>query len=307
MKDATRTFSAFNTSNTIHIAGFEGNAEAVLDKAEQLCHTFHDLFNHADPQSELNRLNNAQGTRVELPQPLIDLLQHALTYCKQTNGIFDITVGPQVALWDFRNGIVPNENALKQATKHVGWRNIHIEDRCAQLKNSHARIVLGGIAKGYAADAVCELLRAQGVSHAVVNLGGNVKVMGGKPNGQAWRIGIRAPISTRQANEKSLGHVEVFDGAVVTSGIYERCFTDKDGRIYHHILDPATGMPADTDIISATVLCSQSVDADAYATTCVVMGLARAQEFLKTLRNTKAIFIDSNYAIHTVGDISHIQ
>lgn len=314
MEQATRTFPAFDTWNTIQIAGFNGDGEAVLDKAEQLSQHFHNLFNHTDANSALGKLNAAGGEAVATDPTLAALIQLALGYCERTDGLFDITVGPAVKLWDFQSAQTPTEADLAQACSHVDWRKVHVDGTTVQLEDPDAALVLGGIAKGYVADALCDLLVEEGVEHAIVNLGGNVKVMGGRAVGLAkrvaagsavepWNVGLRAPVPTGQADERSFGYVKVADAAVVTSGVYERSFIDESGQLRHHILDPKTGMPVETDLLSASLVCESALDADAYATALVAMGLERALAFVEDLPNTEAVFIGRDGLVYATSGI----
>ena len=129
----------------------------------------------------------------------------------------------------------------------------------------------GGIAKGWIADALVAAMEAHGLSGIIVNLGGNVAVSGTKPTGDPWRVGIRDPRDPSQL----IGAVPLVAGSAVTSGVYERCFTAPDGTFYHHILDPRTGRPVETDVAGVTVICEKSIDAEGFSTTLLALGLER--------------------------------
>ena len=141
----------------------------------------------------------------------------------------------------------------------------------AQLADPDAAVDAGGIAKGWIADALVAAMEAHGLSGTIVNLGGNVAVSGTKPTGDPWRVGIRDPRDPSQL----IGAVPLVAGSAVTSGVYERCFTAPDGTFYHHILDPRTGRPVETDVAGVTVICEKSIDAEGFSTTLLALGLER--------------------------------
>lgn len=165
------------------------------------------------------------------------------------------------------------------------------------ITDPHTILDLGGVAKGYIADELADLFIAHGVGRFVINLGGNVVVRGGRPAdasarppvaaGSPWRIGIINPLDP--AHNRAI--VDMADGSVVTSGIHERRFT-KGGVTYHHILDPATGMPAKTDLTSATIIAPRSMDCDGYSTTALMLGARDAIDFVESLPGIEAVLID---------------
>jgi thiamine biosynthesis lipoprotein len=149
---------------------------------------------------------------------------------------------------------------------------------------------LGGIAKGYVSDVLLDELAAEGVESAYVNLGGNVKVLGAKPDGSAWRIGVRDPNDPDEGSP--IARVSLEGGSVVTSGLYERQF-EQDGRRYWHILDPRTGYPVETDIISATIVSDRSIDGDGYTKPLFMMGADEARAWLASHSELQVLLVDA--------------
>ena len=271
-----RNFFRFNTPSSIDV---EAGDERILDEVVALCDRYESLFSRFNPESQLYRVNGSGGRPCVVDSELAALTATALSYCRETEGSYDITMGSVTRLWDFKQGVVPDEDAVAQALAHVDYRAVSVCGSEIAIRDAAASIDLGGIAKGYIADAILALLRERGVSHALVNLGGNVAVMGGKPDGSPWRIGIRKPQPSRTMPVmEHFAVVEMRDGSAVTSGVYERAFTRGD-VLYHHILDPSTGFPAQTDLLSATVLSRASIDGDGFTTALVIMGADRALEF----------------------------
>ncbi len=199
----SRTFFRFNTTNTISA---ETDDESVLDEAVALCGRYEQLLSRVDPASELYRLNHAEGRPTRVAPELAAFVETALRYCHEVDGAFDVTMGSATRLWDFKERRIPTPADVADALQHVDYRTVHVDGETVTLRDPQARIDLGGIAKGYIADGILALLRERGVSHALVNLGGNVAVAGGKPDGSAWSIGIRKPSLPRAAPARLVRH-----------------------------------------------------------------------------------------------------
>ncbi len=297
-KPAGVRFLAFNTVINIEAYGEAAACRAAFEEVRSLCRTYERLFSRTLPHSDIARVNGAGGAPVAIDPLTFDLLTRALAYCEASEGAFDITVGPAVRLWDFHEGTVPDAAALAEAVRHVDWRQLRLwrEDGryLAQLGDPAAAVDAGGIAKGWIADALAEAMEGHGLSGVIVNLGGNVAVSGAKPNGQPWNIAVRNPAEP----EKLIGAVPLARGSAVTSGVYERCFTAPDGTFYHHILDPRTGMPAETDVAGVTVICEKSIDAEGFSTTLLALGLERGLALARRRPEIEqAFFIDAQGAI----------
>ena len=244
------TFRAFDT-----VCAVSADVDAAaLREIEALCARYELLLSRFNPESRLSALNAAAGEWVDVGNELATVLRVALGYCERTDGLFDITMGDVCRLWDFKRGVVPDDAAIAEALAHVDWRNVQVEGTQARIIDPQTTIDLGGMAKGYIADRVIDLLKQCGATSGVINLGGNVACLGSKPDGSAWNVGLRAPVpSGGSLQAASFASVPVRGKSVVTSGVYERSFV-RDGRVLHHILDPRTGKPAETDVLSATVI-----------------------------------------------------
>jgi thiamine biosynthesis lipoprotein len=215
-------------------------------------------------------------------------------------------MGPVVRLWDFKRGVVPSPSSVNEALAHVDYRNVLVDGRSVCLLDPDSAIVLGGIAKGFIADALLDLLRSRGVSSAIVNLGGNVAVMGGKPDGSPFSVGLRAPISSAQRGESCFAALPLHDGSVVTSGVYERAF-EQGGEFFHHILDPRTGFPARSDIVSASVIARNSLDADGFSTALVIMGLDCAKDFIEARDGVEAVFMTAGGEVYATSGAAQFR
>lgn len=294
----THLFYAFNTVVTLQAFGDQDRCSAAFDAARGASRLFERRFSRTLPHSDIARLNAAKGARVAVGPETAELLRLALRYCEDSEGRFDITMGTAVRLWDFHAGRVPDRGALHAALPHVDWRRVRVWDEdgqsFAQVDDPQAAVDAGGIAKGWIADRLSEIMKAHGIDAFIVNLGGNVVAHGTKPNGAPWRVGLQDP---RDKNA-IVGAVEARDASAVTSGVYERCFT-KDGVFYHHILDPVTGYPVTTDAAGATVIAKRSIDAEGYSTTLLALGIERGMAFArKHPAILRAYFVDAEGRVH---------
>ncbi len=273
-------FLAFNTLVTLQAFGDKRTCLAAFDAARSASRRFERLFSRTLPHSDIARLNAADGSAVEITPETADLLEHALFYCEDSCGRFDVTMGAAVRLWDLRRGIVPSRDALDEALAHVDWRSLHVRRESgrafAQLDDPRAAVDVGGIAKGWIADELTRIMCARGLSDFIVNLGGNVVAHGEKPGGAPWNVGIQDP----RAKNALVGAMPLRDASAVTSGIYERC-CEMDGVLYHHILSPETGMPVQTDVAGVTVVADRSIDAEGYSTTLLALGVERGLAFVR--------------------------
>ena len=263
---------AMDTVMTLTAYGPHGQ-EAVEEAAREL-YRLDGLWSVTVPTSEIAQLNAAgEG---ELSADSTALLKRALTLCEDTGGLFDCTIYPLVELWGFPTDRphVPTDEDIADALPLVDSGAVTLEDGRTRL-GSGQRIDLGGIAKGFASARIMEIFRSHGVKSGMVSLGGNVQTLGSKPDGTPWRIGIRVP------GESAMSYLGVLDTqgkAVITSGGYERYF-EEDGEIYIHILDPRTGRPAQSDLLSATVVSSDGTLADALSTATYIMGVQTAADY----------------------------
>lgn len=265
-----------------------GGGEQVLGDALSLCRKYDTLFSHTSDNSDIGRINNSSGEPVEVADETAELLKTALEYCERSEGRFDISIYPVTRLWDFsaQNPSVPQKNSLKEACGFVDYKNIVLDRNFVTVKNG-AKINLGAVAKGYIADRLAEFLQQKGVEKAIINLGGNIKLVGNVADNGKYTVGIKKPFD--EHGELS-AVIKVDGGSVVTSGIYERCFT-VDGRLYHHILNSKSGMPIDSDFASVTIVCESSLLADTMSTFCFTVGYEQACGEIEGMPGVEAVFI----------------
>lgn len=286
-----------NTVSTIDIYAYDGNEkpENIISSCFTYIRQLENELSRTIETSDIARLNNSNGEVVEISDETADVLEKSIHYSELSGGAFDVTIARVSSLWDFTSGegIVPEDSEIKAAIETVGYENIELmrdkSGNFASLKNG-AQIDLGAIAKGYIADKSAQFLKENGVKAGIVNLGGNNLVFGEKESGDPFRIGVQSPTAT---TGEFTGVISFKDMSAVTSGAYQRFFV-KDGVTYHHILDPETGYPAETDIASVTIICKDSVDADALSTSAFILGSEQAVELMDSLDYACAVIITND-------------
>jgi len=288
---------------TIH-----GDIESVLlDEVFELCAELEALLSITIEGSDVWRINHAGGEPVSVDPRTVELIKAGIEFGVLSDGMLDISIGRLSRLWDFggdKESVPLSPAALDSLLQTVDFTKVKIENNTVQLENPDAWIDLGAIAKGYIADKIAEILIAQGVSGALIDLGGDVKTVGNRQNGDPWRIALRKPFGSM---EEWIGIVEVSGAAVVSSGIYERYF-EVDGVMYHHILDPFTGMSAKTDVVSATIIAENALIGEGLSTIAVLAGSDRAQWFFEQSDGfISAVLVLDTGELLEFGDIQFLR
>lgn len=275
------------------LVAYGKDAREALDDAARAMNTLEAEISRTREGSDVDILNKT-GSWVGSADGVdatADILMQALQYSIQTGGLFDVTVAPLVQLWNITGDdpYVPTQEEIDALLPLVGSEHLHLSGNSAELDKDCA-VDLGGIGKGYASDLVRLLFDARDIESGTVSLGGNVYVHGTKPDGTPWNVAIQDPHGDDYAAQVSLS-----DAFVVTSGGYQRYFTAPDGTVYQHILDPRTGAPAQSDLLSVSIITSDSgTRADAYSTALYVMGEADAISFWHTHHDFDMILITTD-------------
>ena len=253
-------------------------AESALEDAVDHIEEWDALWSTTNENSEIYAANHSHGQPVSLSQETEELLTFTLQMAEQTDGALDPTIYPIVHAWGFidQEYRVPSDEEIETFISLTGYEKVLVENHTVSLPEG-TQLDLGAVGKGYAGELLADELRERGITSALLDIGGNIQMVGGRPDGSMWRLGIRNPFG-----EGSFGILEAEDSAVVTSGGYERYFTDEDGTIYWHILDPATGRPADSGLVSVTIIADSGVLADALSTSIFIMGLDEGSEYWRT-------------------------
>lgn len=294
----TRSGFALDTVVTVTLYGTKD--DTLLDQPFSIINNYSSKFNAFSDDSEVSKINQNAGKKaVKVSDATFELIQSSLTYCKETGGLFDITIGPLVELWNINEPETkepPSASQIDAAKAKVDYMKIVLDEKnkTVYLSESGMKINLGAVAKGYIADKVKDELEKEGVEHAVINLGGNVLLVGGKTNYKSFSIDVNDPLD---ADNSTIGTLFLKDMSAVTSGDYERYFTDSKGNRYHHILNPKTGEPADSGLHQVTVIGPDSFECDALSTSLFIMGAEKGKNYIQQKDGYSAIFVTTDNKI----------
>lgn len=264
MTNFTNTYHALGTE--IKLTVFQKEQVPALDKANDLVQYCEDLLTVNRTESEIMSINHASGKgAVEVSEISYDLVKRAVQVSQENHG-FNAAIGPLVKLWHigFSDAEVPSDSEIAHTLRLTNPKRIMLNDRDKSvfLLDEGMELDLGGIAKGYIADAIKRMWLEQGIDQGIINLGGNVLLVGRSIHESGlWKVGVQSPFDTRN---EPIGLLDIPDYSIVTSGIYER-FLNKDGHSYHHIMDPKTGYPVETDLLGVTVISPKSIDGEIWS------------------------------------------
>ena len=278
-KSATKNIFAMDTY--MEITAYGRNCEKAVEAAAQEIERLDALLSTGSETSEVTQINqNKSGL---LSEDSTYLLQRSLEIYESTKGAFDITIYPVMEAWGFAGEEfrVPSKEELNDLLGSVDSSRLTYDQDANQLTMpENVKIDFGGIAKGYTSARVAQIMEEYGIKSAKLNLGGNVQTVGSKIDGSPWRIAIKSP----DESLPYLGVISVMDKAVITSGGYERYF-EENGEIYHHIIDPKTGKPAENGLLSVTIVCEDGTLADGLSTALYVLGKEEAIAYWRAHSN----------------------
>lgn len=321
----TRTGFAFDT--VISITIYDAQKSYVLDQCLALCEKYENLFSTTLKGSEVWKINHQNGEPVAVSFETASLIQSALYYCDLTDGLLDLTLLPISDEWHIAEQMaqksgnpnyayyIPSADKLSTLLPHVSYKNVVLYDEGGKqigytdklssntnysvaLLDDKCSIDLGFIAKGYIADELKKYMLLEGIDSGIISLGGNILLIGSKPGGSPFHVGIQKPFGSRN---EIITTVEASDKSVVSSGCYERYFISKKNSqneiLYHHIFDMATGYPVQNDLLGVTVLSASSLQGDALSTYCYILGLDKGLAYIRSLDNIEAIFVTTDYKV----------
>lgn len=260
------------------------------------------LISSWNPKSQTSEINRNAGIKaVKVDKELFDLIERSIAISKLTDGAFDITYASMDKIWKYDGSMIqmPSEDVIKASVRKIGYQNIILNKEATTvfLKLEGMKIGFGAIGKGYAADKAKDLLMSKGVKSGIINASGDMNTWGLQLNGEPWKVAITNPMD----KTKAYGLLPISDGAVVTSGNYEK-FVEFNNVRYSHIIDPRTGYPA-TGIISVTVFAPKAELADALATSVFVMGKEVGLNRINQLPKVECIIIDEHGNVFTSNNI----
>lgn len=303
--DYEQTYYELNTISNITLYNVtKSESEEILDGCGKILLNIDNTMSKTRDYSEVSEINKNAGKKyVQVSDDTFEVIKKALYFSKISDGVFDISIGPVVDLWAIGtdHAKVPTNSQLQAKLSLVNYKDISINEKnhSVKLNKKNMEIDLGGIAKGFAADQIVKYLKEKNVNSAIVNLGGNVFVLGEKSKNTPFKVGIQDPTNS---DGTSIGNIDVSDKSVVTSGIYERFFK-KDGVVYHHMIDPSTGYPFDNNLSSVTIISSSSIVCDGLSTTAFGLGLKDGLNLIESLDDTDAIFITKDKKIYTTSNL----
>ena len=280
-EEEPETIEVYAMDTYMTLSAYGENAGKALSESEAEIKRIDAMLSTGSEDSEISKLNKSK--KAEVSEETFSLIERAKTIGLDTGKVFDISVYPVMQAWGFtdKNYRVPEKSELKELLKSVDVSKVDLDEQNHEVSfDDEMAIDLGGIAKGYTSQRVIEIMKENGIEHALINLGGNVQVLGKKPDGSDWRVAIADP----EDQEQYVGGVAVSDKAVITSGGYQRYF-DKDGERYFHIIDLSDGFPARNGLTSVTIVSDDGTLADALSTSLFIMGPDKAAEYWK--KNTE--------------------
>ena len=286
-KTEKQSVVGYYLDTVVTLTAYVDDAQVLRDALEE-CGRYERLLSRTIEGSDVWRINHASGRPVKVSDDTLTILDCARQVSALSDGMFDVTIAPVSTLWDFTSGaaVLPDADAIAGAAELVDISKLEIDGGEVTLPEG-MMIDLGGIAKGYIADAVKRYLMDRGVESAILSFGGNIVAIGMKPDGSPWKVGIQdidKPTGEYMLVSKNYG------GSTVTSGIYERGF-DLDGVRYHHILDPHTGWPVQNELASVTIFSESSMWGDALSTGAFALGTQNGMAMIEGLEGIEAVFI----------------
>ena len=299
------------TVNTVTVYGKkQKKAMEILNGCDEVVKVVDNLMSTEIPGSDVSKINKNAGIKpVKVSPETYEVVKEAIKYSKLSDGNFDVSIGPVSDLWSIgkKDARVPEKSEIDALLPLIDYKNVEVKEIKLEtdqdgdgknetfdkeytvfLKKKGMKIDLGAIAKGFAADQVALYLKASDVEKAIINLGGNIKTIGD------FNIGLKNPIEN--AND-SFASVKVSNKSVVTSGVYER-FVEKDGKKYHHILNPADGYPFDNNLLSVSIISDKSINCDALSTSAFALGLEDGKKMIESIDNVEAVFVTKDKKVY---------
>ena len=278
-KIESTSFTAMNTYMTVKSYGKNASAANALVKEE--VERLEGILSTTIEGSDLYKINNTDGDEeAEIPvrAETAYLIQRGAEFYKMTGGAFNPALYPVIREWGFTTGEykVPSDEKIRELLQYTDFSTV-VESTQIISRPAGLQLDFGAIGKGYAGDRAIEILRETGVKSALLDFGGNIQVLGSKPDGSDWTVGIKNPWGGQP-----VAAVKLRDACMITSGGYERFFTGEDGKKYIHIFDSKTGRPVENDLESVTIICREGIYGDALSTSLFVMGLDKAIDFWKS-------------------------
>lgn len=287
---------------TIYTDKSSQEAETILSSCLDKCKYYDSIFSRTSSDSDIGRLNDSYPEECSINDETMELIRYAKSFSESCDGKVDLTVGALSKLWDFDSEgfTLPSDKDIKCALATVDYNSVIINpnENSVKINTPDTNVDLGFIAKGYIADKISLLLKENGISSAIINLGGNVLTIGCKPDGNKFKIGIKNP---KDPSGDPLMAIEVENTSIVSSGNYERNYIE-NGKCYHHILDTNNGYPVQNNLSQVTIISQSSIEGDCLSTLCYILGYDESIKLLsKSYPDIQAVFVDQSGEILKYG------
>lgn len=285
----------------VSLSVYDDGKEEAVEKGFAIVRDLAEKITGETTESEISKINAAAGVEpVVVSAAVYELIKTAADYSDALDGQFNYTIGPITNLWriGFDDARKPSQAEIDAALQKIDFHQVVLndDDRSVYLEETGMEIDLGAIAKGYITDKVKELFEEEGVTTAIIDLGGNVFVMGASPvrEGDSWNVGIQDPFAERG---ESIGSTKQTNRSIVTSGIYER-YLEVDGQVYHHLMNPKTGYPFDNEIAGVSIISEKSVDGDALSTLVFGLGVKAGLDYVNGRDDVEAVFVTKDKKVY---------
>ncbi|MBS4199389.1 FAD:protein FMN transferase [Bacillus sp. FJAT-49732] len=296
----------FLMGTVVTIRIYDEGKEEVLEHAFKRIKSLADQITVNEQGSEIDNINKNAGIQaVKVSEDINKLIAAGKEYSEKADGTFDISIGPLTSLWHigFPDARKPNDTEIESVLPLISFNDIELntDEKTVLLKKKGMQLDLGAIAKGFITDEVAKVLIQHDVETAIIDLGGNIYVMGKNPSGIEWTVGIQDPFSPRG---EIVGKINESNKSIVTSGIYER-FLEVDGMKYHHLLNPKDGYPFQNDVAGVSIITDLSIDGDALSTIVFSKGIKEGMKFIEGIKGAEAIFISTEKKIFTTTGLKN--
>jgi thiamine biosynthesis lipoprotein len=287
--------SGFYFDTVISLTFYGENAKKAADSCLEKAAYYDGLLNKSIESSDIYRINHSKGETVIVSEETAELLSFCMDMSKESGGLFDPMIGALSSLWDFKSEThaVPDKEKIGEALKHINEDLLSIDGCKVTIKDDAASVDVGAVAKGFIADKIKETAIQEGIESGIINLGGNVLVIGSKPDSKPFIVGIKDPF---WENGNPITVVDAIDTSVVTSGCYERYF-EYEGELYHHILDTKTGYPVKNNLLSVSIIGPSSTVCDALSTILYIKGIDEGLEYIDDYEDYECIFITDDKSV----------
>lgn len=294
----------FMMGTVINIKVYNDGKESTIDDAYKRIEELDKKITVNEEGSEVDAVNEAAGKEpVKVSDDVYYLIQEGLKYSASSEGSFDSTIGPLTSLWHigFDDARKPSQAEIEQALPLIDYKKVTMdaENKTVFLQEAGMELDLGSIAKGYIADEVAKVLEDKGVTKAIIDLGGNLYMVGTNTKDKDWSVGIQNPFLTRG---EIIGTIPESNRSIVTSGIYER-YVEVDGVKYHHLLDPRTGYPFTNDIVGVSIVSDKSIDGDGLSTATFSKGIKGGMEYIEQFKDVEAIFVSADKEVYLTSGL----